>query len=443
MGQKDAFNLARQRMVEMCGVRLPEHLGDSLVRETSSGALNWNLVMALSVRNRTVSFLHSAIKKLGVADKLPPPLIAHLRLEYLHNYQRNLAFEAEVKQLLEVFSRAELPLIVLRGVMMSDKVFGNPALRSSNDIDILIRRQDLQRVKETVHRLDFVQDPRSLDDEYYERHHLHLPYLKRERLVLLEIHWSYDHKYTPFNVDAETTFANARRSEYQGLGILELGPEDLLVMLCLHAFKHSCSIKYTLGKPEAEEMVLADGGFVQFLDLHYGVEYTRPDIDWELFRQRVTLWNLQVPVLASLRVMESFFRHDPESRVPELPGAPPVGRLERACFSALSGLISPTKKQRGKNRSGLYGRFDKLTKVFFFNTVRLFDIFSFIIPAPGFLSVRYHRWPKVLLPLLYPWHLLVFAAQATLNLLDMARFGIRKKLRGPVESPFAPPETKG
>jgi len=442
MGQ-EAFNLAKQRMVEMCGVRLPEHLGDALVQETASGALNWNLVMALATRNRTVTFLHPAIKKLGIAKQLPQPLTAHLRQEYLHNFQRNLAFESELKELLELFNRSELPVIVLRGVMMSDKVFGNPALRSSNDIDILIRRQDLQRVKETVHGLGFVQDPRSLDDAYYERHHLHLPYLKLERLVLLEIHWSYDHKFTPFNVDTEATFASARRSEYLGQETLELGPEDLLVMLCLHAFKHSCSIKYTLGEPETEEMVLSDGGFVQFLDLHYGVEYVRPDIDWELFRRRVTDWNLQVPVLASLRVMESFFGHDPKSRVPELPEAPPVGRLERACFTALSGLFSPTRKQQKENRGGLYGRFDRITKVFFFNTVRLFDIFSFIVPSPNFLRVRYRRWPRALLPLLYPWHLLVFSAQATKNLLDMALFGIRKKLRGPVESPFATPEAKG
>jgi hypothetical protein len=438
-----AFNLARQRMVEMCGVRLPEHLGEALAAETASGALNWHLLLTLATRNRTVAFLHPAIRKLGIADRLPPPLIAHLRQEYLNNYQRNLIFEAEVKQLLEAFNLAELPLIVLRGVMMSDKVFGNPALRSSNDIDILIRREDLRQVKGTVQGLNFVQDPRFLDDEYYERHHLHLPYLKLERLVLLEIHWSYDHKYTPFNVDTASTFASARRSEYQGLSILELGPEDLLVMLCLHAFKHSCSIKYTLGNPEAGEMVLADGGFVQFLDLHYGVEYARPDIDWELFGQRVERWNLQVPVLASLRVMETFFRHDPESRVPEFPGTPPVGRLERVCFTVLSGLISPTRKQKQMNRGGVYGRFDKVTKIFFFNTVRLFDIFSFIVPAPGFLRVRYHRWPKALLPLLYPWHLLVFAGQATLNLLDMIRFGIRKKLRGPVKSPFATPAAKG
>lgn len=439
---QDVFNLARTRMVEMCGVRLPQGLGEDLVRETQTGALNWNLMLALASRNRTVSFLHAAIKKLGVADRLPRPLTEHLRQEYLHNYQRNLAFESEVKQLLESFRAADLPLIVLRGVMMSEKVFGNPALRTSNDIDILIRRRDLPRIKETVHPLGFVQDPRSLDDEFYERHHLHLPYLKRERLVLLEIHWSYDHKYTPFNIDTEATFHSARTIDYQGMEALELGPEDLLVMLCLHAFKHSCSIKYTHGRPEAEEMVLSDGALMQFLDLQYGIEYVRPDIDWELMRARVVDWNLQVPVLAALRVMESFFRHDPQTRVPELPGDPPVGRLERACFSALSGMMLPTQQQQ-QNQGGLYRRFDKITKVFFFNTVRLFDIVSYIIPSPGFLRGRYPRWPKALLPLLYPWHLLVFAGQATLNLLDMVRFAVRKKLRGPVESPFGPPAAKG
>jgi len=442
MGQTNPFILAKQRMIQMCSIRQPDGLGEDLVRETDTGLLNWNLVMMLAARNRTVSFLHNAIKVLGVADRLPPPLVTHLRQEFLLNYQRNMAFEEEVKQLLEAFQRADLPVIVMRGVMMSDKVFGNPALRTSNDIDILIRPGNLPRVKEVVRELDFDTDPRSLEDEFYEKHHLHLPFLKKERLVLLEIHWSYDHKYTPFNVDTEETFRCARRDEYQGVPTLELGPEDLLVMLCLHAFKHSCSIKYTLGTPEAEEMVLADGGFVQFLDLHYGVAHARKQgIDWNLMRQRVEQWNLQVPVLASLRAMESFFAHDPESRVAELPGSPPVGLLERTSFKLLSGLISPAKTS--DRRGSIYGRFDKLTKVFFFNAVRLFDIVSFIVPAPGFLRVRYARWPRLLFPLLYPWHLLVFTGQATLNIIDMVRFGIRKKLRGPVESPFVPPAAKG
>jgi|GEM_PF-1302646 len=439
----DAYELARRRMVQMCGTRLPEDLGEKLVRETMSGELNWNIVMALAARNRTVAFLHAALKKLRITDRMPPPLTEHLRRDYMHNYQRNLAFEAEVKQLLEAFGQAGLPLIVIRGVMMSERVFGNPALRSSNDIDILIRREDLPRVKEVVRPLGFVQDPRSLEDVFYERHHLHLPYLKIERLVLLEIHWSYDHKYTPFNIDTGATFADARTVDYQGTSALELGPEDLLVMLCLHAFKHSCSIKYTLGRPEAEDLVLSDGGFTQFLDLHYGVEYVRETIDWERFRQRVEDWNLQVPVLASLRMMEAFFRHDLEAKVPDVPGDPPVRFFERACFNLLSRLFSPTKKQQEENRGGLYGWFDRFTKIFFFNTVRLFDIFSYIVPAPGFLRVRYRGWPRALFPLLYPWHLMVFAGQATLNLLDMARFGLRKKLSGPVESPFGAPRAKG
>lgn len=439
----NAYELARRRMVQMCGTRLPDGLGEDLVRETTSGTLNWNIVMALAARNRTVAFLHAALKKLGIADRMPPPLVEHLRRDYMHNYQRNLAFEAEVKQLLASFEEAGLPLIVIRGVMMSERVFGNPALRSSNDIDILIRREDLPRVKEVVRPLGFVQDPRSLDDAFYERHHLHLPYLKIERLVLLEIHWSYDHKYTPFNIDTGVTFAEARPVDYQGARALELGPEDLLVMLCLHAFKHSCSIKYTLGRPEAEDLLLSDGGFTQFLDLHYGVEYARETIDWQRFQRRVEEWNLQVPVLASLRMMEAFFRHDAEATVGEVPGNPPVGWFERACFNALSGLMSPTKNKRAPHRGGLYGAFDRLTKVFFFNTVRLFDIFSYIVPSRGFLRGRYRRWPRPLLPLLYPWHLLVFAGQATLNLLDMARFWLRKKLAGPVESPFGAPQAKG
>jgi hypothetical protein len=172
------------------------------------------------------------------------------------------------------------------------------------------------------------------------------------------------------------------------------------------------------------------------------VEYARESIDWPRFRRRMEDWNLQVPVLAALRMMEVFFRHDPAAKVTEVPETPTVGWFERACFKVLSGLMSPTKNQRA-HRGGLYGAFDRFTKIFFFNTVRLFDIFSYIVPSPGFLRGRYRRWPRALFPLLYPWHLLVFAGQATLNLLDMARFWLRKKLAGPVESPFGAPQAKG
>jgi len=143
-----------------------------------------------------------------------------------------LMLRAAANEVLALFSKHEIKVVMLRGQAVAEALYEPASLRPQTDIDLLIRQADAERVSEVLlaagfqkvegHALLFVRGQVMLD--------MHVEPLGIERMQA----WAL---LTPLR--AEDFFAAAEPGNISGQAALLIKPEVMLPYLCFHAMKHS------------------------------------------------------------------------------------------------------------------------------------------------------------------------------------------------------------
>ena len=131
-----------------------------------------------------------------------------------------------LKSLLAAFDRAALPVISLKGPWLAERLYGDAALRTCCDLDLLVRRSDLAAAEQLLADLGFV--PNFAND--YHREWSRHP-------IKVELHHNVENPLA-FNFDLDTVWARARLSCFDGVPAWLFDPTDEFVYLCLHAVRH-------------------------------------------------------------------------------------------------------------------------------------------------------------------------------------------------------------
>jgi hypothetical protein len=136
--------------------------------------------------------------------------------------------EAEV---LAALAAAGIPAVALKGRSLAERLYPDPDLRPSTDVDVLVPAADLDRAAEALAARGFRLDGSGHLD-YQRRHHRHVSLL-REGTPPVELHHRASTGFSMV-VEAEPLLARAR----PGPRGLVLAPEDELLFLALHAADH-------------------------------------------------------------------------------------------------------------------------------------------------------------------------------------------------------------
>lgn len=161
---------------------------------------------------------------------------------YFHAHaERNLLLSKELLKLLELLGAHGIPAIPFKGPVLAATVYGNLSLRQFYDLDILVKRKDVERAKELI-ILQKYQPQTMLTDEQ-EREHLKsnnvYPLVRDDGRVIVELHWRITMKYFSFPLATERLFERLEPVSFDGGTVNRLSPEDLLLILCVHGSKHA------------------------------------------------------------------------------------------------------------------------------------------------------------------------------------------------------------
>ena len=135
-------------------------------------------------------------------------------------------WSSQLKEVLRAFDQARVRALPLKGPLLAERLYGNVALRSIRDLDILVSKVDLPRAETVLAANDFIPGPR---DDY------HRPWYRRN--MTLELHHDVENPLT-FDFHTETALRRAMPAIFQGLPCWNLAPQDELLFLCLHAARH-------------------------------------------------------------------------------------------------------------------------------------------------------------------------------------------------------------
>lgn len=199
---------------------------------------------------------------------------------------QNLLFLETTREVLEVFRKANIPVIPLKGVLFASRFYGNIGVRPQTDVDILVYERDLSPAHELLLKLGWRE---ACPRDFYQDHY-HWVYIRGS--VLLELHWALKIPGT-CSPSLGRIWDLAQWRFAEGVEFLEMAPEDLLCYLAVN-------------KAHQRFPTLLD-----FVDLFMILAHSR--LDWDRFCQKVLQDKTAGPVWFGLSVAKELL----DAPVPE------------------------------------------------------------------------------------------------------------------------------
>lgn len=205
------------------------------VCEMLARGLNWNTLLELAEEHGVQGMLARRLEEVGYARM---PAEAHEQLQARMRAQSlfTLSLTAEFFRILEDFSQAGIDAIPVKGPVISQLAYGDPALRSFGDVDLLVRQRDIPKAIERMQAMGLKPE---LATAVLRSGKLPGEYLFRRagtpRIVELHSEATFRHYPTPMRI--EELMARRRRVSLDGREVPALSLEDELVFDCVHGGK--------------------------------------------------------------------------------------------------------------------------------------------------------------------------------------------------------------
>lgn len=318
--------------------------------------------------------VHHTLKQSGFESLFPEERVRELRRSLV---ARNARLFKEHRLILNECQRAGIETIVLKGTAM-DALYYPPGVRAFTDMDVLIHKGDLQRVKNILSGLGYCSKSATFQEDVQDFQN-EVNYMKEGRTtVIIEPHWMLAPPFTFYGtIDMDGIWKRSQRVQSADGEMRILSPEDFLLHLCVHLFLHH------------EKWWLASCCDIVELSRHH-----KDNLQWETFIERAMEWKISLPVRYSLRkVMELFSPPIPSFVMESLERYEPA-RQERFFFDLKLSL--PDYHFKGI----AYASFLPLLAIPTL-PMKFRYIFSKIFPSREFMAIRYNMKNKRLLPLAY------------------------------------------
>ncbi len=174
-----------------------------------------------------------------LAERLPPG-DEDLRTRYQRLATgarlRDARVRAVLEEVLGLLARVGVVPVALKGPVLADRIYPDPALRYSGDLDLLVPESRLERSVEALQGAGFGRAPALVDA--YQRRHLHHLHLHRPPGPDVELHFKAQSAFGVALPAAELLGRTLPHRTARGTPLLVLSPEDELLTLAVHAAGH-------------------------------------------------------------------------------------------------------------------------------------------------------------------------------------------------------------
>jgi len=186
--------------------------------------IDWATLLKLAQAHGVLLPLNAIFIASGI--EVPDYFLNAVR-EHTHKAAR---YADELECLLREFGQKEIAAISLKGPAMAEILYGNATMRSCDDLDLLVRREDFSKAEQALTQIGFV--ARRIADDYHRK------FLRGDLLV--ELHFAFASPRS-FPFDISGVWKRAREGSFRTAPLLVMSNEDLALFLCVHGLKHGFS----------------------------------------------------------------------------------------------------------------------------------------------------------------------------------------------------------
>jgi len=157
-----------------------------------------------------------------------PGILSELIIKSFRRDWASSAFLAgELELILALFSRHDIDVLPLKGPVLAEALYGSVSLRTSDDLDLLVRPSDFPRAESLLLAEGFL--PEDVAGNY------HRGFLRNDAFV--ELHFAVASPSLPL-FDLEGAWARASNVDFRGHKTQIFAKPDLVLYLILHGIKH-------------------------------------------------------------------------------------------------------------------------------------------------------------------------------------------------------------
>ncbi|MCM3067782.1 nucleotidyltransferase family protein [Priestia flexa] len=198
--------------------------------------IDWRLFLNLVHHHRCQPIIYLKLKDMPQTI-VPLEVIQALQQTYTKNTFKMLQLSGEMEQISKLFAENEIKTLFLKGPALAHHLYGDISLRTSKDLDVLVRETDLDKVDALLLASGYVKGgaPFLLNGTKRKSHHVE--YVHSQKKIQIEIHWRL-HNPPVKEPSFDELWQRKSRSALTSSPVFFLGEEDLFLHLVVHGARH-------------------------------------------------------------------------------------------------------------------------------------------------------------------------------------------------------------
>lgn len=202
----------------------------TLVREVPAG-LDWNVLLSIADRHNLYPLFWQQLSL--VLNELPDGTVEQLESGYCQTLYNQVVYTQEIERLTDCLSSEGEDVILLKGARWFEEVYPQPWLRTFADIDILVKKENLDKAGRLLSELGYKTEGNL--EISLNRHHCH--YVLPQNGIKVELHWGLSHP-KRVNMDINAAWHRARYVKFRDKEVLALSALDDILHLAMHIGSH-------------------------------------------------------------------------------------------------------------------------------------------------------------------------------------------------------------
>ena len=199
---------------------------------------DWKFFTENLIAHGSAPLMYKKIPLLSNQQLIPADVKDKLQQVYYKTMSRSMVLYDGFVKVASTLTEAGIKVIALKGVYLSECLYGDIALRQFSDMDLLVKEEDGERCISLLKTMGFRPFDASVSEfiaEHTEIVH-HTPMVKGNLSV--EIHIRLHRKSKQYEIQTADFIKNAVPVKIQNTNVFALRLYDLLIHLCVHIDKH-------------------------------------------------------------------------------------------------------------------------------------------------------------------------------------------------------------
>ena len=265
------------------------------IRKAVTRIGNWDHFLERAFETNLAPLLYKSLREIKNTG------IPGFVLQALKDYRRKIVFHTMqlytgLEKIGLLLNAAEIEFIPLKGMMLAEVIYKDISLRQISDIDLLVKRSQVERCKELLVAAGWSCEEsvklKETDSNLFDHAH---PYKFTNGVAVIELHQHIHSGWSGYFVEINDYWKRSTSMPFLKGSASFLSPADLLQHLCLHLYQHL----------QSREIKISS-----FYDIKLVIDHYRNTIDWIELRDTCLNYGCLQQVQTVLYIAKAYWYAD-------------------------------------------------------------------------------------------------------------------------------------